>query len=221
MAARKAPQNLRATDAQWRAETSAASVPCCCCGVWHRFRQTSHLWRSQTRWRALPIDRNDRLRSVPLARRRVLHGAPYSALCPKRRRRDGSAMRKPIIKNHKKTYGRGRKPPPKSCLVLSAETVDTAADTRAPALEPAAALQTVTTARLDKQQTIELAKETLRQICITPDAPSNAKATAARTLLELVGALGRHADPSSLDTIPASEMSLEQLDERIAALISR
>ena len=73
---------------------------------------------------------------------------------------------------------------------------------------------------LDKQETIELAKETLCQICIASDAPSNAKATAARTLLELVGALGRHADPTALDTIPASEMSLEQLEERIRALAS-
>jgi hypothetical protein len=128
-------------------------------------------------------------------------------------------MRKPIIKNHKKTYGRGRKPPQKSCPPLSAEAVDTPAasfDVTVGA-EP---LQTVTTVRLDKQQTIELAKETLRQICITPDAPSNAKATAARTLLELVGALGRHADPSSMNTIPASEMSLEQLEARIASLVN-
>ena len=75
-------------------------------------------------------------------------------------------------------------------------------------------------ARLDKQETIELAKATLQAICIAQDAPSNAKATAARTLLELVGALGRHADPTALDTIPASEMSLEQLEERIRALAS-
>jgi hypothetical protein len=128
-------------------------------------------------------------------------------------------MRKPIIKNHKKTYGRGRKPPQKSCPPLSAEAVDTPT-----ALEPvtigAEPLQTVTTARLDKQQTIELAKETLQQICLAPSSPSNAKASAARTLLELVGALGRHADPTSMNTIPASEMSLEQLEARIASLVS-
>jgi hypothetical protein len=120
-----------------------------------------------------------------------------SWLCPK--------MRKPIIRPRKKVYGCG-KPPPKSCLDLSAETVDT------PAPPPAK--------RLDKQETIELAKATLCAICLSSDAPSNAKATAARTLLELVGALGRHADPSSLNTIPASEMSLEQLEARIAALVS-
>jgi len=126
-------------------------------------------------------------------------------------------MRRPITRNHKKTYGRKVKP---------AGRLDTPLDTPAAALPAGvasaqpAALQTVTTARLDKQQTIELAKETLRQICVTPEAPSNAKATAARTLLELVGALGRHADPSSMNTIPASEMSLEQLEARIASLVS-
>jgi len=121
-------------------------------------------------------------------------------------------MRKPIIGtrgNRHGTHGNRHgaiKPPPKSCLPLSAETVDTPTPQ--------------TTARLDKQETIELAKETLRQICVSHDAPSNAKATAARTLLELVGALGRHADPSSMNTIPASEMSLEQLEARIASLVS-
>ena len=126
-------------------------------------------------------------------------------------------MREPIL-NHKKTYARRQKPK----LVLSGAPLDTPADT--PALEPvtvgAAALQTVTTARLDKQETVELAKATLQQICLALDAPSNAKATAARTLLELVGALGRHSDPSSLNTVPASEMSLEQLEARIASLVS-
>jgi hypothetical protein len=115
-------------------------------------------------------------------------------------------MRKPIIKSHKKTYGARKPPPQKSCLPLSVDVVDTPTPQ--------------TTARLDKAETIELAKETLRQICVAPDAPSNAKATAARTLLELVGALGRHADPSSMNTIPASEMSLEQLEARIASLVS-
>ena len=111
-------------------------------------------------------------------------------------------MRKPIIKNHKR-----RKPPPQNgCLVLSAETVDT------PTAPPAA--------RLDKQETIELARQTLSARCIAQDSPANAKATAARTLLELVGALGRHSDPTAMNTIPASEMTLEQLEARIASLVS-
>jgi hypothetical protein len=124
-------------------------------------------------------------------------------------------MRQPITR--KKVYGRARKapaPPQNGCLLpaevatapLSAVSVDTPAPAKA--------------ARLDKQETIELAKATLQSICVASDAPSNAKATAARTLLELVGALGRHADPSSMNTIPASEMSLEQLEARIASLVS-
>ena len=104
------------------------------------------------------------------------------------------------MRDHKKVYGRGNRQAPTASRL----------DTPAP----------VKTARLDKAETIELAKETLQAICLAPDAPSNAKATAARTLLELVGALGRHADPTSLNTIPASEMSLEQLEARIASLVS-
>ena len=123
-------------------------------------------------------------------------------------------MRQPITRDRKFSYGRKVKPP---------LDTDTPLDTPAAALDVtvgAEALQTVATARLDKAETIELAKRTLCQICVASDAPSNAKATAARTLLELVGALGRHADPTSMNTIPASEMSLEQLEARIASLVS-
>ena len=116
-------------------------------------------------------------------------------------------MRQPITRNHKKTYGRGQKPQTKP----DNQSVEGArADTSAPAKAR----------RLDKQETIELAKATLTAICLSSTAPSNAQATAARTLLELVGALGRHSDPSALNTIPASEMSLEQLEARIASLVS-
>lgn len=125
-------------------------------------------------------------------------------------------MRAPILKR-KKVYGRGKKPPPpKSCPELSAVSTDTPAAVTVGA-QP---LQTVTPSRLDKAETIELAKATLQAICISDESPSNAKATAARTLLELVGALGRHADPTALNTVPASEMSLEQLEARIAALVT-
>jgi hypothetical protein len=125
-----------------------------------------------------------------------------------------SPVRKPILKPRRR--GNRQAPPPKSCLELSAVSTDTPA----PVTIGAQSSQTVTASRLDKQQTIELAKETLQAICISQEAPSNAKATAARTLLELVGALGRHADPTALNTVPASEMSLEQLEARIAALIT-
>src|SRR5580704_12533684 len=103
----------------------------------------------------------------------------YCGLMSAKTARSSPPMRTPIL-NRKKTYGRAKKPPPpKSCPPLSVEAVDTPTPQ--------------TTARLDKAETIELAKRTLHAICLAPDAPSNAKATAARTLLELVGALGRHA----------------------------
>jgi hypothetical protein len=141
-------------------------------------------------------------RMAALHRRRALFGP----MCAKTALSQFREMRRPIAR--KKVYGRARKAP-----------VDTPAAARDVTVG-AEALQTVTTARLDKHETIELAKATLQQICIAPDAPSNAKATAARTLLELVGALGRHADPGAMNTLPASEMSLEQLEARIAALIT-
>jgi hypothetical protein len=47
-----------------------------------------------------------------------------------------------------------------------------------------------------------------------------ARAAAARTLLEYVGAIGRHAPepPARAAVKPASEMSLSELDAAIAAL---
>ena len=121
-------------------------------------------------------------------------------------------MRDPIL-NRKKVYGGNRH----KSGARSPDTVDTQA---APGMQASALAAPAKASRLDKDKTIELARETLRQICLAQDAPSNAKATAARTLLELVGALGRHADPASMNTIPASEMTLEQLEARIASLVT-
>jgi hypothetical protein len=119
-------------------------------------------------------------------------------------------MRKPILKTKNRRKNRSE--------TLQVADTPALADTQAGARqEPEPATKPT---RLDKDKTIELAKETLRQICLAQDAPANAKATAARTLLELVGALGRHADPASMNTLPASEMSLEQLEARIASLVT-
>lgn len=135
-------------------------------------------------------------------------------------------MRAPIA-NRKKVYPGKRQrgarsavdtPAPLDTPAMQASVTDkplSAGDCDAPS-QPSPLLAT----RLDRQETIELAKTTLQTICLSSDAPSNAKATAARTLLELVGALGRHANPSDMNIIPASEMSLEQLEARIAALAS-
>ena len=127
-------------------------------------------------------------------------------------------MRAPIL-NRKKVYGGARNAKRQRSAVDTAQSVDTptmqaSSGDVAIATKPAPTKAT----RLDKDKTIELAKQTLCSICLAQDAPSNAKATAARTLLELVGALGRHADPASMNTLPASEMTLEQLEARIAAL---
>jgi hypothetical protein len=128
------------------------------------------------------------------------------------------------MRDRKKVYyGRGRKAPLPAAGVASAQTPQTEPTKPDNQSVEAAGVDTPAPAplsRLDRQQTIELAKATLQQICLASDSPSNAKATAARTLLELVGALGRHADPTSMNTLPASEMSLEQLEARIAALVS-
>lgn len=61
----------------------------------------------------------------------------------------------------------------------------------------------------------ELPKETLQSICRDEKAPAAARAQAARTLLELSGALKNTVSP---DTKSASEVTLAELDERIAAL---
>ena len=66
---------------------------------------------------------------------------------------------------------------------------------------------------------VELATLTLQAICRDDSAPASARASAARTLLELAGALRNDASRSALDA-PASELSSEELDARIAALNS-
>ena len=60
---------------------------------------------------------------------------------------------------------------------------------------------------------VELAKLTLQSICRS-DAPAAARAQAARTLLELSGALRNEAPRDGR----ASEMTLAELDARIASL---
>ena len=60
---------------------------------------------------------------------------------------------------------------------------------------------------------VELARLTLQAICKS-DAPAAARAQAARTLLELSGALRNEAPRDGR----ASEMTLAELDARIASL---
>jgi hypothetical protein len=63
--------------------------------------------------------------------------------------------------------------------------------------------------------TIELATMTLQAICRDATSPAGARAQAARTLLELAGALKNGADTPQK---AVSEMTIEELDSRLAAL---
>lgn len=65
---------------------------------------------------------------------------------------------------------------------------------------------------------LDEAKQALRDVMNDRDAPAAARAAAARTMLELGGALGRHA-PAPLDpSKPTSDMSREALMAELHAL---
>jgi hypothetical protein len=68
----------------------------------------------------------------------------------------------------------------------------------------------------DTPDTIELAKATLQSICRDLASPAAARAQAARTLLELAGALKNATADTARKTAP--ELTLEELDARLAAL---
>ena len=68
---------------------------------------------------------------------------------------------------------------------------------------------------LDGLDAVELAKQTLQVICRDAEAPAAARAQSARTLLELAGALRLGG---STDTRAPSELSLAEIDERLATL---
>lgn len=60
--------------------------------------------------------------------------------------------------------------------------------------------------------------ETLRGICNNDAAPAAAKAQAARTLAEIAGLIGKHAEPLRDDDTPGAELSETELDKQIADL---
>src|SRR4029077_8554491 len=62
----------------------------------------------------------------------------------------------------------------------------------------------------------DLAVKTLREICSDFDAPKQAKATAARTLLELSGDIGKLQSEKPRDTRALHELTREELDAEIA-----
>lgn len=63
---------------------------------------------------------------------------------------------------------------------------------------------------------VTLAKKTLRDQMVSTEAPAAAKVQAARTLLELVGALGRNSKPVADATKPVSEMTRAELEAELA-----
>ena len=73
-----------------------------------------------------------------------------------------------------------------------------------------------TETRADTPDTVELAKLTLQTICRDAQAPAAARAQAARTLLELAGALKNTAADTAKKTGP--ELTLAELDARLETL---
>ncbi|MBN9348262.1 MAG: hypothetical protein J0I48_19040 [Devosia sp.] len=65
---------------------------------------------------------------------------------------------------------------------------------------------------------LDEAKQALRDVMTDAQAPAAARAAAARTMLELGGALGRHAAPPVDTSKPTSEMSRASLLAELAAL---
>ena len=68
----------------------------------------------------------------------------------------------------------------------------------------------------DTPDTVSLAKSTLQAICRDSASPAAARAQAARTLLELAGALKNTVADTARKTAP--ELTLQELDERLAAM---
>jgi len=64
----------------------------------------------------------------------------------------------------------------------------------------------------------ELAREALRSILTDRTAPAAAKASAARTLAELAGALGRHAKPVDDDLPDAFAMTRSEINAELSGL---
>lgn len=68
------------------------------------------------------------------------------------------------------------------------------------------------------QNDLDLAKQALRDVLSDPATPAAARAAAARTMLELVGALGRNAPPPVDPAKGTSEMSRAALEAELRAL---
>lgn len=70
---------------------------------------------------------------------------------------------------------------------------------------------------MDEDTDRDLAVKTLREICSDSDAPKQAKATAARTLLELSGDIGKlQSEKNIVKNKALSELTKAELDAEIA-----
>lgn len=66
--------------------------------------------------------------------------------------------------------------------------------------------------QVNKGSDDDIARETLRAICQDATASASAKASAARTLAEMAGAIGRHAEKPNKNK-DLADMTLEELAE--------
>ena len=75
---------------------------------------------------------------------------------------------------------------------------------------------------LSTQSLKTIAIETLRDVCLDKDAPAAAKGQSARTILELIGEIGRNSSgASNIDSKDLSSISIADLDKEIARLSSK
>jgi hypothetical protein len=58
----------------------------------------------------------------------------------------------------------------------------------------------------------------LRDVIADRDAPAAARVQAARTLAEIIGALGRHADAPPPSNKSSGDMTLDEIDAELNAL---
>ena len=75
-------------------------------------------------------------------------------------------------------------------------------------------LSTIDTSMSD----LDLAKICLRNLMLDPNTPAAAKAQAARTFLEMIGAIGRHAEPPKDAGRPIGEMTREEMLAELSTL---
>jgi len=64
----------------------------------------------------------------------------------------------------------------------------------------------------------EQSMATLREVATDQDAPASARTSAARSLAEIAGLIGRQKPKANTNQRPTAELSLDEIDREIAAL---